>query len=160
MSNIQIKSISIEVKSDHKTSGKWLTYIISCVLYSKFYGLFKCHITSTVSKVAVEMFYIQNLQYFFSEGVLYVDKCSSTNLDHSVLLVGYGVEKGEPYWLIKNSWSTYWGDQGYIKLSQKDNNCGVTTQAVYANPVSGAASFTSFTCLVGALVLSILASHA
>ena len=89
-----------------------------------------------------------------------MDKCSSTDLDHSVLLVGYGVEKGVPYWLIKNSWSTYWGDQGYIKLSQKDNNCGVTTQAVYANPVSGAASFTSFTCLVGALVLSILASHA
>ena len=94
------------------------------------------------------------------------------DLDHSVLLVGYGEENGELYWLIKNSWSTYWGDQGYMKLSQKDNNCGVTTQALYANavspqppttkspPSSNGASTTSFIGLVATLVLSSLASHA
>lgn len=53
------------------------------------------------------------------------------DLDHAVLAVGYGTLNGEPYWLIKNSWSTYWGNDGYVLMSMKDNNCGVTTDATY-----------------------------
>lgn len=56
---------------------------------------------------------------------------TTDDLDHAVLAVGYGTLSGEPYWLIKNSWSTYWGNDGYILMSMKDNNCGVTTDATY-----------------------------
>lgn len=52
-------------------------------------------------------------------------------MDHAVLAVGYGTLNGEPYWLIKNSWSTYWGNSGYVLMSMKDNNCGVATDATY-----------------------------
>jgi len=38
---------------------------------------------------------------------------------------------GQPYWLVKNSWSTYWGNNGYVLMSQKDNNCGVATSPTY-----------------------------
>ncbi|XP_029514429.1 digestive cysteine proteinase 1-like isoform X1 [Oncorhynchus nerka] len=70
---------------------------------------------------------------FYSHGVYYEPKCGNTtdSLDHAVLAVGYGVMGAEPYWLVKNSWSTYWGNDGYILMSMKDNNCGVTTDATY-----------------------------
>ncbi|KAI2805444.1 hypothetical protein BLOT_004441 [Blomia tropicalis] len=68
---------------------------------------------------------------FYSHGVYYDPKCSSENLDHSVLAVGYGELNGEKYWLIKNSWSTYWGNDGYVLINQKGNDCGVLTDATF-----------------------------
>lgn len=52
-------------------------------------------------------------------------------LNHAVLLVGYGTLDGHPYWLVKNSWSTHWGNDGYILISRRDNNCGVLTSPTY-----------------------------
>lgn len=70
---------------------------------------------------------------FYANGVYYEPQCGNKpdDLDHAVLAVGYGVMNGQAYWLIKNSWSTYWGNDGYVLMSQKDNNCGVATDPTF-----------------------------
>lgn len=70
---------------------------------------------------------------FYSHGVYYEPQCKSKveDLDHAVLAVGYGILNGQKYWLVKNSWSNMWGNDGYVLMSSKDNNCGVMSAPTY-----------------------------
>jgi hypothetical protein len=109
--------ISIAIDAAHK----------SFVFYSSgvFYGIY----------LIFSDFEILFVLFFFNFFLFKIQEPDCKNkpddLDHAVLLVGYGTLFGEPYWLVKNSWSTYWGNDGYVLMSQKDNNCGVTTQTTY-----------------------------
>eukprot|EP00919_Chromeraceae_sp_WS-2016_P028963 GHVR01068726.1.p1 GENE.GHVR01068726.1~~GHVR01068726.1.p1 ORF type:complete len:125 (+),score=7.34 GHVR01068726.1:1126-1500(+) len=55
--------------------------------------------------------------------------CGTSNLNHAVLLVGYA---SDSTWIVKNSWGTTWGEQGYIRLSA-GNTCGLGNHALIPN---------------------------
>lgn len=55
---------------------------------------------------------------------------------HAVKLIGWGEEKGVPYWLMVNSWNEYWGDKGLFKIRRGTNECGVDSAATAGVPVT------------------------
>lgn len=59
----------------------------------------------------------QSVFQFYSSGVMDSVTCG-TNLDHAVLLVGWGELDGKKYWKVKNSWGSSWGDNGYILIGR------------------------------------------
>jgi C1A family cysteine protease len=71
---------------------------------------------------------------YYSSGVL--DGTCGTNLDHGVLVVGYGTLNNEEYWKVKNSWGTSWGEAGYVLICRdcgkngKQGECGIAMEPV------------------------------
>jgi cathepsin L len=65
---------------------------------------------------------------FYSSGILNDPSCG-TNLDHGVLAVGFDQSAG--YWIVKNSWGTSWGMNGYVELSLGNDECGINTEPSY-----------------------------
>ncbi|KAK2916939.1 hypothetical protein Q8A67_001313 [Cirrhinus molitorella] len=73
----------------------------------------------------------------YSRGV-YNDPSCNNDVNHAVLVVGYGVDSvtGLKYWLVKNSWGTDFGEDGYIRMARNKNNmCSIASYASF--PVAG-----------------------
>ncbi|TNN42162.1 Cathepsin L2 [Liparis tanakae] len=69
---------------------------------------------------------------FYSSGVYDEPLCNPNSLSHAVLLVGYGSDGGQDYWIIKNSWGSSWGEGGYMRMVRDGSNtCGVASYALY-----------------------------
>ena len=64
------------------------------------------------------------------KGGIIKDETCGTNVDHGVLIVGYGIEEGVKYWLVKNSWGEEWGENGYVRILRDDSENSVGICAI------------------------------
>jgi len=75
-----------------------------------------------------------NTSYFqsYTGGIMTSAACG-TNIDHAVVIVGYGTSGSTPYWLVRNSWGTSWGESGYFQVEQTTGKgiCGINQYVAY-----------------------------
>ncbi len=87
----------------------------------------------TVGPISVAIDVESDFQ-FYKSGFFETQACSQTELDHAVTAIGFGkTADGRKYYIIKNSWGTTWGEDGYIYYSADiPNMCGIAQDACYA----------------------------
>ncbi|XP_041862278.1 procathepsin L [Melanotaenia boesemani] len=87
---------------------------------------------ATVGPITVAIDADHSSFLFYSSGIYDEPNCDPNHLSHAVLLVGYGSDDGQDYWIIKNSWGTSWGEGGYMRLTRNGKNtCGIASYALY-----------------------------
>jgi cathepsin H len=76
--------------------------------------------------IAVSFQVINGFSRYVS-GVYKADNCGTTTQDvnHAVLLTGYGIDNDMKFWNIKNSWGANWGNKGYFKIQRGSNMCAI-----------------------------------
>lgn len=68
----------------------------------------------------------------YAGGILDNDSCSD-EIDHAVAVIGYGSENEVDYWIVRNSWGTSWGEDGYVRMVRnKNNQCSIASVAIVA----------------------------
>uniref|UniRef100_A0A8C2XCH0 Cathepsin 12 n=1 Tax=Cyclopterus lumpus TaxID=8103 RepID=A0A8C2XCH0_CYCLU len=87
---------------------------------------------ATVGPITVAIDADHSSFLFYSSGIYDEPTCNPNNLSHAVLLVGYGSDGGQDYWIIKNSWGSSWGEGGYMRMVRDGRNtCGIASYALY-----------------------------
>jgi len=87
---------------------------------------------TNIGPVSIAIEADQQCFQFYSGGILSDPTCG-TQLDHGVLVVGYDTDATTktPYWIVKNSWGTSWGEAGYVRLIRGTDECGLATEPSY-----------------------------
>jgi len=74
------------------------------------------------------------MENYTSTSGIFEDKTGDLDVVHEISIVGFGEEDGTPYWLIRNSWGTHWGIDGFMKLVRGKNNLAIESDCAWATP--------------------------
>ncbi|XP_068518939.1 cathepsin S isoform X1 [Anas acuta] len=86
---------------------------------------------ANIGPVSVAIDATQPTFFLYKSGV-YDDPRCTQEVNHGVLVIGYGTLNDKDYWLVKNSWGVRFGDDGYIRMSRNHaNHCGIASYASY-----------------------------
>jgi len=64
-------------------------------------------------------------------GGIFNDTTGAMGDDHAISVVGWGQEGNVPYWIVRNSWGTFWGELGWFRIVRGVNNLGIESQGCY-----------------------------
>lgn len=86
--------------------------------------------------VCIYIISIFNIFFFFYENFtgVYQHVTGAELGGHAIRILGWGVEKNTPYWLIANSWNSDWGDNGVFKILRGKDHCGIESEIVAGLP--------------------------
>jgi hypothetical protein len=73
--------------------------------------------------------YVNSRMWYDYVGGIIQNNCNAYlgNADHSVVIVGYNLDSSPPYWIVRNSWGSNWGESGYCRVALGRNICGART---------------------------------
>jgi len=66
------------------------------------------------------------------KGGIYEDTTGDKQIVHDISVVGYGVQDGKKYWLMRNSWGSHWGENGFAKIIRGVNNIAIESDCAWA----------------------------
>lgn len=71
-------------------------------------------------------------------GGIFEDKTGRIELDHDISVTGWGEDNednGTKYWIVRNSWGSYYGEGGDVRIIRGINNLGIESTCSWATPI-------------------------
>uniref|UniRef100_A0A0N5AM46 Pept_C1 domain-containing protein n=1 Tax=Syphacia muris TaxID=451379 RepID=A0A0N5AM46_9BILA len=108
----------------------------------KYYGLDAYGVADDVEAIQKEILLHGPVEVAFEvyddflhyESGIYVHTGGKIGGGHAVKMLGWGVEKGVPYWIVANSWNTDWGENGFFRILRGVDECGIESGVVGGRP--------------------------